>query len=121
MYDADGTVRGELAYLVQRATRRAHCALCDISHGTLRRRPAFDRAIERLPVPIRMLHRNELSAAQAAAAAGALPCILAVSNAGVRLLIDGPTLEQEAMDPDGLVDAIVAAAAVAGLELGAVG
>jgi hypothetical protein len=37
VYNAEGSLRGELAYLLGKLTGRAHCALCDITHGALRR------------------------------------------------------------------------------------
>ncbi|MGH9287761.1 MAG: hypothetical protein ACRD0V_05620 [Acidimicrobiales bacterium] len=114
VYDANGTIRGELAYLVRRATGCGHCALCDISHGALRRRPAFDRAVARLPVPIWMLHRDELDAEQAAAATGSIPCVLAVGSEGVVVLVDRTALEHGPMDAERLVDAILERASAAG-------
>jgi hypothetical protein len=42
VYHADGSWHGELAYLLGRLSSRVHCALCDITHGLLRRRRAFD-------------------------------------------------------------------------------
>jgi hypothetical protein len=114
VYDADGTIRGELSYLVRRAAGRGHCALCDISHGTLRRRPSFDIAIGRLPVPLRMLHRDELDADQAAAAADSVPCVLAVSARGVEVLLDRAALERRPMDAEELVDLILDALSSAG-------
>lgn len=61
VYDADGGVLGELAYVVGHALGRAECALCDVTHGGVRRRPAWDAMVASLPVPVRLVHRNELS------------------------------------------------------------
>ena len=38
VYDADHTIRGELAYWIGARLGRAHCSLCDITHGLLRER-----------------------------------------------------------------------------------
>lgn len=35
VYDADGTVLGELSYFVKARLGRAHCSLCDITHGVV--------------------------------------------------------------------------------------
>lgn len=43
VYDAEGTLTGELLYLWRRTFSAEHCALCDISHGSFRRRPEWDR------------------------------------------------------------------------------
>jgi hypothetical protein len=33
VYDADGTALGELSYFLRASVGRAHCALCDVTHG----------------------------------------------------------------------------------------
>jgi hypothetical protein len=38
VYDADGGVRGELAYVWGRWRGGVHCSLCDITHTTWRRK-----------------------------------------------------------------------------------
>ncbi len=64
VYDADGGILGELAYVVGHALGRAECALCDVTHGGVRRRPEWDALVASLPVPVRLAHRNELSEAE---------------------------------------------------------
>ncbi len=51
VYDADGTVRGELAYWVGARLGRRHCALCHITHGSVRQRPEWKACRAGLPVP----------------------------------------------------------------------
>ena len=58
VYNADGTVFGELSYFVGKRLGRAHCALCDITHGLVRERPAWQECVAALPVPFEMFHRN---------------------------------------------------------------
>lgn len=38
VYDADGGLLGEAAYVVGRLCGTRHCALCDITHSAVRRR-----------------------------------------------------------------------------------
>ena len=33
IFDADGGLRGELRYVIDKLAGRGHCALCDITHG----------------------------------------------------------------------------------------
>lgn len=44
VYDAEGTLRGEISYLFRRTFSGHHCALCDITHGAVRRRQAWKKA-----------------------------------------------------------------------------
>src|SRR6478735_10675397 len=59
VYDADGTVRGELAYWVGARLGRAHCALCDITHGLIRERADWKACRASLPVPFDTFHRDD--------------------------------------------------------------
>lgn len=69
VYDADGGLLGEAAYVWGRLRGSRHCSLCDITHAGWRRRPAWDAMAAALPVPIRLLHLNELDEGLAATVA----------------------------------------------------
>ena len=60
MYDADGGLLGEAAYVWGKLRGTKHCGLCDITHSTVRRKGEWDRMVASLPVPVRLLHLNEL-------------------------------------------------------------
>jgi hypothetical protein len=68
VYNAHGGVRGELTYAVGKLLGRSHCALCDITHTTVRRKPAWDAMVARLGVPFDLVHRDEMSSDVATAA-----------------------------------------------------
>jgi hypothetical protein len=102
VYDADGSLRGELQYALGRARGTAHCALCQTTHGWIRRRRDFDRACASLREPLELLHRDELDPEQAAVARGQLPCILVV-EARPEILLGPSELDECAGDPVRLV------------------
>lgn len=77
IYHADGGLLGELQYVLGKAFGTAHCALCDITHGTVRRKAAWDAACRNSSVPIRLVHLNERSAKEAAACTLGTPTVLA--------------------------------------------
>ena len=87
VYDADGGAVGELRYVVGHLLGRAHCDLCDITHGGVRRKAAFDDLLGELPVPVEVLHRNEQDVALAAATDGRLACVVAHTEAGPEVLV----------------------------------
>ncbi|TIC79671.1 hypothetical protein E8D34_11835 [Nocardioides sp. GY 10113] len=62
VYNANGGLLGEAAYVWGRLRHTRHCALCDITHSPWRRKPAWDDLAARLPVPFTLLHLNELPA-----------------------------------------------------------
>ena len=79
VYDADGGLVGEVRYVIGHLLGRAECSLCDITHGPLTRKADFAALIERLERDghvVRVVHRNEQTAAEAEASSGSLPCVL---------------------------------------------
>ena len=120
VYDADGGLRGELAYLTGKLAGR-HCALCDITHSPVRRRQAWDAYVAGLPVPFEVLHRNERSEPLRIATAGHEPCVVAqTDDGGIVMLLDAAGLAHAA-DVSGLARALDVALAARGLELPRVG
>lgn len=120
VYDADGGLRGELAYLTGKLAGR-HCALCDITHSPVRRRQAWDSYVAGLPVPFEVLHRNERSEPLRIATAGHEPCVVAhTDDGGIVMLLDAAGLAHAA-DVSGLARALDVALAARGLELPRVG
>lgn len=69
VYHADGGPVGEAKYVIGRLLGTAHCALCDITHSPVRRKPEWDRMVAGLGVPFELLHLNEMPADVAAATA----------------------------------------------------
>jgi hypothetical protein len=108
VYDADGGLRGELAYVIG-TLRGAHCGLCDITHGRLRRKSAWDDFVCTLSVPVEVVHRNEQPPALAAFTRDRTPCVVAEAAAGYEVLLDGSALGDCAGDVDRFADALAVA------------
>ena len=87
VYDADHTLRGELAYFVGARLGRRHCALCDVTHGLVRERGTWKACKAGLPVPFVTFHRDDRPAAVRAASAGVAPVVMAETTAGFRVLL----------------------------------
>ncbi len=116
VYDADGSVVGELSYFLRARLGRAHCALCDVTHGRVRERPAWRAARDRLPVPFVTFHRDDQPAGIRQAAGGAAPVVIAETLAGELLVVLGrEELEGCGGSPDRLLDAIQATLDARGL------
>jgi len=106
IYNADGTLLGEIAYVVRKYTGRGHCELCDITHGTLRRKPEWDSACKRAGLEIDLLHRDEASDEQLRAA-GELPAVVADSGDGWRLVAGPAELARCEGSPERLVELLI--------------
>ena len=115
VYDAEGSLRGELTYWVGARLGRAHCALCDITHGTFGERDDWRECRASLPVPFTTFHRDDQPAAVRDLLGAHLPAVVAVIGAGHVLLVGPETLDVCHGSPGALVDALTMAAASAGL------
>lgn len=109
VYDADGTVRGELAYWVGARLGRRHCSLCDITHGSVRERAEWKTCRSSLPVRFDTFHRDDQPDAVRAAAGGRAPVVLADTDDGIALLIGPDELDGYGGSVDRLVEGIDAA------------
>jgi len=94
VYDADGGLLGEAAYVWGKIRGTRHCALCDLTHGHVRRKPEWDQMVADLGIPMDLWHRNELpdDVRQAVAECGA-PVVLARTAAGLRPLVGRAELD----------------------------
>jgi hypothetical protein len=94
VYDADGSLVGELRYYFSSLFGRAHCGLCDVTHTRVGRRAAHTACAERIGVPITYYHRDDVPADVADAAGGRWPAVVGHDSAGAaHLLLDCDAIE----------------------------
>ncbi len=110
VYAADGTVWGELSYWVGARLGRAHCALCDITHGTFREKDEWRACRADLPIPFQAVHRDDMPD-DVASAVGELPAVVGRTDDGVILVLGPAALAACDGAPRALVDAIESALA----------
>lgn len=89
IYDADGTLLGELSYLKDKCLGKAECALCDLSHGWNPLGKASWRQRQGLAASLEWVHRDEAPSHVLSAVSDHLPCI-AIDRAGARSAAAGP-------------------------------
>ena len=80
IYDADGTLPGELSYLLTKVLGQGACALCDITHGW---NPMGKREWREGTGPANKLlwiHRDEMPDNLLKVVSGKLPCIVSVEG-----------------------------------------
>lgn len=81
IYNADGSILGELKFAVNKVTGKSNCGLCELTHGwNPLGKSSWKRASSSSHVEIELLHRNELTREQSETA-GDLPAII-VGKAG---------------------------------------
>jgi hypothetical protein len=107
VYDADGTLRGELSYLVKARVGLAHCALCDITHGRLRERTDWRACRAGLPVPFEVYHRDDQPSEVRRVTGGSAPVVVAETDDDRHVVVLGPSaLEGCGGSPERLIDAL---------------
>ena len=115
VYDATGTLRGELTYWFGARLGRTHCALCDITHGLVTERSAWRAARDTLPVPFEAFHLDDQPPDVAACAAGRAPVVLARTSHGIHLVLTPDDLRTCHGSPARLVEAVERSVASSGL------
>lgn len=115
IYNADGTVLGELRYWIGARRGTAHCSLCDITHGSVLPKREWRACSDALPVPFETFHRNDQPDAARSISAGGLPVVLAETTVGMVHLLGPKDLDRCHGKPEALVEAISRAVSAAGL------
>jgi hypothetical protein len=107
VYNARGTITGEISYLFTKVTGRGHCSLCDITHGWLGRRRTFDDCASTLPCPFELYHLDDQPEAVRLVSADRTPIVVAVLDDGsVHELLSTSDLEAFDSSPERLIEGI---------------
>ena len=115
VYDADSTWRGELAYWVGARLSRRHCALCEITHGSVRQRPEWKACQMGLPVPFDTYHRDDQPDDVGGAADRQAPVVVAETDREAVLLLAPDDLEACGGSIESMIEAVEQAAQRHGL------
>lgn len=107
VYDADGTLLGEITYWVGARLRVRHCSLCDVTHGLFRRRREWDQESRRIHLPFTTYHRNDAPADVLAACGRALPAVVRRTGGVVTTLLGPDEIAECGSSASMLVDRIL--------------
>lgn len=115
IYNAEGTLRGELAYWFGRRRGTAHCGLCDITHGSVRERTDWKSCRSELPVPFDTYHLDDQPDDVRRLTADRTPAVIADTDDGPTFLLGPDALDACAGSPAALIERLRAATTNAGL------
>tara|TARA_B110000438_G_C15577376_1_gene548066 strand:+ start:248 stop:607 length:360 start_codon:yes stop_codon:yes gene_type:complete len=99
IYNAKGSLIGELQYFFGKIRGTAHCALCDITHGKLKEKAAFSECKENLDIPFELLHLDELNTELKEFIKDA-PCVVGINDSEYSIVITAEELEECKSDVD---------------------
>lgn len=118
VYHAEGSLRGELAYLFGKLLGTASCALCDITHRGLGEKAAFKSCRSRFAAPIETLHLDEQDGELRQFTRGKTPCVVGIAEQRMWMLLDAAALKrcEQSVErfEEALQQAILALAATGG-------
>ena len=117
VYDADGTVLGEIRYWVGARFGRSHCALCEITHGPFRERSEWHRFVETLTTEFVTFHRDDAPVDVLEVCDGRLAAVAVRTDDSVLVLLDNAALEDVGRDIEVFRAAIVRRCSELGLML----
>lgn len=87
IYNASGTIAGELNYLYGKYFQDEHCELCDITHGTVSAKPEWKAWISALKCENYVLHTNEAEEMNVDYSRFELPVVLVDRGNGLEELV----------------------------------
>ena len=87
IYNASGTLAGELNYLYGKYFLDEHCELCDITHSTVSAKPEWKEWIGSLKCENYVLHTNEAKAMNIDFTQFVLPAVLIDRGNGLEELV----------------------------------
>ena len=100
VYDANGSVPGEIAYWFGARLGLRHCSLCEITHGLVRPSRDWLEQLDRLPLEFSAVHLDEREPDVEAASRGEEPCVVATREDGrTEVVIDREQLDSCEGDP----------------------
>jgi len=111
VYDADGSLSGELRYWFGARIGRAHCSLCDITHGLFREKQEWRECKESLNVEFLTFHRDDAPSDVLELCGHELPVVVARSGAQLTVILGAAELESIGGEVSTFHDALVAACA----------
>lgn len=78
VYNADGSILGELNFAIRKVIGKSDCGLCDLTHGwNPFGKPSWRNACSASSIEIELVHRDELTSDQNEVA-GDLPAVIAL-------------------------------------------
>jgi hypothetical protein len=94
VYDADGSLAGELKYWIGAKLGSRHCSLCDITHGGVRESSEWKSCRAQLPVEFTLHHRDDAPLAIREILNGAFPSVLVEVEHGISILLGPGELDE---------------------------
>ena len=92
IYNAEGSVKGELIYLYKKYFKDIKCSMCDITHSTFSQKKKWKNKCLTFPLEIKCLHLDELPSDIKILVDDKTPCVVAQINSTNKIIIKNEEL-----------------------------
>ena len=92
IYNAEGSIFGELKYFYNKHIKDISCSMCDITHNTLSEKREWKKRCTVSPFKIECLHLDELPKDIENLVEGNTPCVVAKTSTTNEIIIDNKEL-----------------------------
>ncbi len=117
IYNADSGRLSALADSARKVLRLNGCSLCSITHGLVGEKTEWRSCRAEIGVPIDSLHRDEIFGPMKRLVGDALPCVVAETGEGPRMLLTPNVLDRCRGSVDDFKGRLLTHAAMRDLEL----
>ena len=118
VYDADGSLSGEVRYWIGARLGRTHCSLCEITHGLFREKSDWKRCRSELDVEFTTFHRDDAPADVLDACGDHLPVVVARRGEELFVVLGPEELESLGGDVERFHTSLIVACARLGIVIG---
>ena len=92
IYNAEGSIFGELKYFYNKYIRDINCSMCDITHNTLSEKKEWKKRCMVSSLKIECLHLDELPKDIENLVEGNTPCVVAKTSSTNEIIIEDKEL-----------------------------
>ena len=92
IYNAEGSIKGELKYLYEKYFKDIKCSMCDITHGVFTHKKKWKNNCSASNLNIECLHLDELTKDIKDLVINEAPCVVAQVNSTNKIVINNKEL-----------------------------
>ena len=94
IYNANGSLSGELSYLAKKLFFGFKCSMCDITHNTFTVKSNWRSKLSEIDYNIKTLHLDELTNELSNFSSGKTPCVIGKNGEEFTLIFNNRDLEK---------------------------
>lgn len=94
IYNANGSLAGEISYLWKKLLSDFDCSLCNISHNTFTEKRTWKKELSKSKYKLEMLHLDEQSEDLKSFTKDVTPCVVSEDDSGFKIILSESQLKK---------------------------